>query len=52
MQCAADMARVTGAEVCCVGVTTPTPGPLGHTPAEFEAKLATFAKGQADLHWH
>lgn len=52
MQCAADMARVSGAEVCYVGVTTATPGPLGHTPAEFEAKLATFAKGQADSRGH
>lgn len=52
MQCAADMARVSGAEVCYVGVTTETPGPLGHTPAEFEAKLATFVKVQAAAHGH
>jgi nucleotide-binding universal stress UspA family protein len=52
MQCAADMARVSDAEVCYVGLTTATPGPLGHTPAEFEAKLATFAQGQADSHGH
>ncbi|MCG6902521.1 MAG: universal stress protein [Rhodobacter sp.] len=52
LQCAADLARSGDCEVCYVGVTTETPGPLGHTPAEFERKLVEFAEGQAAAHGH
>lgn len=52
LQCAADLARTHGAKVCYVGVTTETPGPLGHNPAEFEQKLKAFARDQAAAHGH
>ncbi len=41
------MAREHGAEICFVGVTSPSPGALGHTPEEYAAKLADFAKAQS-----
>ncbi len=50
LQCAADLANAHGARVCYVGVTTETPGPLGHTPAEFAKKLEAFAGEQAARH--
>ena len=52
LQCAADLARVQNAEVSYVGVTTETPGKLGHTPAEYEEKLKAFALGQSEVHGH
>lgn len=52
MQCAADLARRFGAEVCYVGVTTETPGPLGRSPAEFTEKLKNYAEEQAAAHGH
>jgi nucleotide-binding universal stress UspA family protein len=36
-----------GAELCYVGVTAPTPGPLAHNPAEFAAKLEAFAADES-----
>ena len=45
---AADLARAHEAKVCYVGVTMAIPNTLAHTPAEYEEKLADFAKGQAD----
>ena len=50
--CAANLARTDNAEVCYVGVTATTPGPLGHTPAEFEEELKRFAEGQAATFGH
>jgi nucleotide-binding universal stress UspA family protein len=47
---AADLARHYGTPVCYVGVTATTPGPVAHTPEEFEKKLQGFAKEQADRH--
>ncbi len=35
-----------GAALCYVGVTAATPGPLGHTPKEFAARLDAFAAGE------
>lgn len=52
LQCAAEMARIQDAEVCYVGVTTGTPGPLGRSPSEYEEKLKSFAAGQAKTHGH
>ena len=52
LQCAADLARQHGSEVCYVGVTTQTPGPLGHTPAEYEEKLKAFVASQGSAHGH
>lgn len=50
LDCAADLARHYGAELCFVGVTGETPGPLGHTPAEYAERLQAFAKEQAETH--
>jgi len=50
LQVSADMARHFKAEVCYVGVTANTPGPVGRTPAEYEQKLAAFAEAQGRLH--
>ena len=47
---AADLARHWGAKVVYVGVTSPTPGALAHTPEEFGEKLAAFAAAQAVAH--
>lgn len=46
----ADLARHWGAEVTYVGVTSPSPGALAHTPEEFAAKLTAFAARQAAAH--
>lgn len=35
-----------GAELCYVGVTAPTPGPVGHNPKEFAQKLDAFATSE------
>lgn len=43
---AADLARHWGARVTYVGVTSPVPGVLAHTPEEFGEKLAAFAAVQ------
>lgn len=44
---AADLAKHYSMPVCYVSVSAATPGPLGHNPAEFAAKLDEFAKEQA-----
>ncbi len=44
LQVGRDLAKVNSAELHLVGVTTETPGPLAHTPQEYGAKLAAFAK--------
>lgn len=43
---AADIAKHYGAELCFVGVTSETPGSLGHNPKEYDAKLKEFADEQ------
>jgi len=50
LRTAADLAKHYGIPVCYVGVTTQTPGPLGHTPAEFAARLGEFGRQQAAAH--
>ncbi|AHM05401.1 Universal stress protein (Usp) [Roseibacterium elongatum DSM 19469] len=46
---AADMARHYEARVTYVGVTTPQPSSVAHTPEEFAEKLAHFAAAQAEV---
>ncbi|MCA0044482.1 universal stress protein [Celeribacter litoreus] len=45
---AGDLASQYDAGVHVVGVAPETPHELGHTPAEYEARLAKFAKELAD----
>ncbi|WP_172294427.1 universal stress protein [Pseudoruegeria sp. HB172150] len=48
LDCAAELAKHYGAELCYVGVTGETPGPLGHNPTEYEAKLKAFTEEHSD----
>jgi len=41
---AADLAKAFDAQIYYVGVTATTPGPVAHTPSEFEEKLEEFAR--------
>ncbi|MAM13697.1 universal stress protein [Martelella lutilitoris] len=43
----AEIAKLYGAPVTYVGVTSSAPGALGHNPREFEAKLKAFAGEQS-----
>lgn len=43
-------ARIGGAEVVFVGVTTTQPNAVARTPQEFSAKLDSFAAQQAQTH--
>jgi len=47
---AAKLSQIYNAPVTYVGVTAAAPGPLGHNPAEYDKKLASFAARQAELH--
>ena len=47
---AADLAKANDATVVYVGVTSPEPGKLGHTPAEYGETLKEFAAAQAQTH--
>ncbi|MCB1969129.1 MAG: universal stress protein [Geminicoccaceae bacterium] len=49
---AAAVAKAEGATVTYVGVTSPEPGELGHSPKEFGEKLDMFAAEQAKAHGH
>ncbi|THH38677.1 universal stress protein [Aliishimia ponticola] len=49
LKCAADLARHWGSKITYVGVSGAAPGALGHTPAEFSARLARFAAAQSEL---
>ena len=49
---ASALARSFGATVTYAAVTANAPGALGHTPAEFEARLKAFADGQGQTHDH
>ncbi|SDE04858.1 universal stress protein [Ruegeria marina] len=46
----ADLARHYKAELCFLGVTTTTPGPVARTPEEFGQKLEAFAQEQSAQH--
>lgn len=46
---AADLARHYGARITYVGVTSPQPGSVAHTPEEFAQKLAQFAMAQTEV---
>ncbi|GAA5068639.1 universal stress protein [Roseibacterium beibuensis] len=46
---AADLARHYAARVTYVGVTSPQPGSVAHTPEEFAEKLARFTAAQAEV---
>ena len=48
LRTASDLAKHYGATICYVGATTETPSPLGHTPAEYKAKLDAFAKAESE----
>ena len=50
LRTAADLARNYDAEVCYVGVTTSSPGPVAHTPEAFADKLSAFASAEAERH--
>jgi nucleotide-binding universal stress UspA family protein len=47
---AADLAGHYKAKLCYVGVTTPTPNTVAHTPAEYAERLADFARTQGAAH--
>jgi nucleotide-binding universal stress UspA family protein len=48
LKVAADLAGHYGAEVVYVGVTSPQPSSVAHTPKEFAEKLARFAAAQTE----
>jgi nucleotide-binding universal stress UspA family protein len=50
LRTAVDLAKHYGASIVYVGATTETPGPMAHTPAEYQAKLDAFAKSLAEQH--
>ena len=52
LQTAADLAKKYAAPVAYVGVTSPQPGPVAHTPEEFGQKLETFAARQTAANGH
>ena len=52
LQTAADLAKHYQAAVCYVGVTSPQPGSVAHTPEEFAKKLEQFAQDEAKKHGH
>jgi nucleotide-binding universal stress UspA family protein len=47
LQVSADLAKHYGAQVHYVGVTSPSPSSLAHTPEEYGDKLRAFADEQA-----
>lgn len=48
LKVAADLADHYGARVTYVGVTSPQPSSVAHTPQEFAEKLARFAAAQTE----
>ncbi len=52
LQVSAGLAKLYGAEVVYVGVTTEAPSEIAHTPAEFEARLKAFADAETAAHGH
>jgi len=47
LKTAADLAKLYGSTLCYLGVTSSSPGPVAHTPEEFEEKLRSFAAARA-----
>lgn len=47
LKTASDLAGHYGAELCYVGVTATTPGPVAHNPEEFAEKLEAFGRERA-----
>ncbi|QKV18883.1 universal stress protein [Oricola thermophila] len=47
---AANLAKLYNIPVVYVGVTAPTPGPLGHNPEEYARSLKEFADDQGVRH--
>ena len=47
---AADIAKLYGATLVYVSVTTSMPSALGHNPKEFETRLKAFAEAEAGKH--
>jgi nucleotide-binding universal stress UspA family protein len=47
LQCAADLAKLYEASLVYVGVTSGVPSSVAHNPAEYQEKLADFAKDKA-----
>lgn len=47
---AADLSKHYKIPVCYVGITATTPGPVAHTPEEYNSKLEAFAKEQGTKH--
>lgn len=45
---AADLARLYNASLTVAGVVSTAPGPVGHNPAEYAARLGDFAQAQTD----
>ncbi len=52
LRIAADLAKHYSCAVTYVGVTMSAPTSTAHNPAEFDQKLAAFAKAQAAEHGH
>jgi nucleotide-binding universal stress UspA family protein len=50
LQVAADIAKLYGAELHYISVTSETPSELGKRPSDFAKKLEDFANQQADRH--
>ncbi|MGP1358366.1 universal stress protein [Roseicyclus sp.] len=50
LQVAADLAAHYGATIVYVGVTSPQPSSVAHSPKEFAGKLARFAVAQAEAY--
>ncbi len=46
--CAGDIARLYGAEIVLVGVTSSSPSATAHNPDEFRARLDAFAAAEAE----
>jgi len=46
----AEEAKLHGARVTYVSISAAAPGPLGHNPEEFGARLEAFAREQAERH--
>ncbi|AXI56022.1 hypothetical protein SuNHUV7_19720 (plasmid) [Pseudoseohaeicola sp. NH-UV-7] len=50
LTCAADLAKMYGASLGYVGVTSSAPSSVARTPGEYSRKLQNFAKSHSDKH--
>lgn len=48
LQVSADIAKVYGASIHLIGVTTSAPSSVAHDPAEFQRKLEAYAAAQSN----